>query len=139
MEYNFENESEIYLAKNHFNHLIDNKKRCKIEDIKKKRSPTENKALHLWMKHISDGLNELGETFHYFGVFGKEFEMRFTENIIKEFIIKPLIKTLFNIDSTTKLTTDNINELIDVINKYMGLKGLYLPWPSIQSMQEYFK
>ena len=137
MNYDLKNKNQLNLFQNQVKWLIDNEMLCKLTKESRKRSITENSSLHLWMKHISDELNEIGETFHYFGISGKEFEMKFTEKIVKEFVIKPIIITLFNIESTTKLTNSNINELIDIINKFMSKKGIYLPWPSISSLIEY--
>ena len=138
MIYDLNKETQVYIFKKQIEYLIENKKLCELTEKSRVRSIKENAALHLWMKHISDELNNIGETFHYFGVSGKEFETRFTENIVKEFIIKPMIHALFNIESTTKLTNSNINELIDVINKFMSTKGIYLPWPSITSLIDYY-
>lgn len=139
MVYDLENNNQLNLFQNQVKWLVDNKQLCKLTKESRTRTIKENRALHLWMKHISNELNEIGETFHYFGISGKEFEMKFTEKIVKEFVIKPIIITLFNIESTTKLTNSNINELIDVINKFMSKKGIYLPWPSINSLIEYYK
>lgn len=137
MKYNLSNENEIFIFDNQIKYLRENKKTCELKEIKKTRSNPQNSALHLWIKHISDELNEMGQTFHYEGISGNKFEMRFTEHLVKEFTIKPIIKVLFNIDSTTKLNTQMINELITIINKFMGDKGIYLPWPSIESLVEY--
>jgi len=134
MKYDLSKDNEIHLFTEQTKWLLDNKKLCELKASKKTRTLTQNKALHKWFELISDELNDQGETFHYFGVSGKEFEMRFTPEIVKDFIIKPIIKTMFKHDSTTKLDTKQINEVIDVINKFMSSKGVYLPFPSIQSL-----
>jgi hypothetical protein len=139
MKYNLSNENEVFIFDNQVKYLRENKKICELKHIKKTRSNTQNRALHLWIKHISDELNEMGQTFHYQGITGNTFELPFNEHLVKEFTIKPIIKTLFNIDSTTKLTTENINQLIDVINKFMSDKGVCLPWPSIESLIKYYE
>ena len=134
MIYDLNKENDIYIFDQQIKWLRENKQVCEILQVKKKRTITQNKALHLWFNHISDALNDAGETFHYFGISGKEFEMRFTESIVKDFVIKPIMKTLFKVDTTTKLDTEKINELIDVINKFFSAKGVYLPFPSIESL-----
>ena len=91
----------------------------------------------MYFRFIADALNDKGLTFHYFGVNGKEFEMRWNETVVKEFIIKKLIKTMFDKDSTTQLTTVNINELIDTVNSYILTKDIYIPFPSIESLIDY--
>lgn len=137
MKYDLSKENECFIFDNQVKHLRDNSKLCELKEIKKTRSNTQNKALHLWIKHISDELNEMGATFNYQGITGNNFEVPFNEHLVKEFTIKPLIKALFDIESTTKLTTEMINELIDIINKFMSDKGVYLPWPSIESLIKY--
>ena len=100
------------------------------------RTNQQNKALHLWFKHISDTLNEAGETFYYKGISGKEFEIPFNEKIVKEFIVKPLIDKQFEINSTTKLTTQMINQMIDVMNVFLSKRGEYVPFPNWQDLAE---
>ncbi|MBL4703470.1 MAG: hypothetical protein JKY54_03055, partial [Flavobacteriales bacterium] len=53
---------------------------------------------------------------------------------VKEFIWKPIQNALFDIKSTTKLDTKEINEIIDVITKYFGDKGITVDFPSIESL-----
>ena len=134
MKYDLSKESDIYLFSNQVEWLLANKKLCELDVIKTKRTITQNKALHLYFEFISNELNELGIVFYYTGLKGLTMETRFTPLVVKEFIIKPIINTLFNVDSTTKLDTKMINEVIDVVNKFMSDKGVYIPFPSIQSL-----
>jgi hypothetical protein len=106
-------------------------KTIEIKNYNETRNNRQNSALHLWFTHISDCLNSIGETFYYKGISGKEFEIRFTYKIIKEFVIKPLIKAQFGIDSTTKLTTKMINEIIDTMTSFLAEKGEFIPFPNM--------
>jgi hypothetical protein len=97
---------------------------------KKVRTNSQNAALHLYLTQLAEQLNEAGYTFTtYLGM-----EVPFTMELIKESIWKPTQKELFDIDSTTKLTSDNINTLIDVFSKAFGERGIYVEWPSIQGL-----
>jgi hypothetical protein len=100
----------------------------------KKRSNTQNSALHLYFDFISKELNNLGLEFQYQGLKGLDFSIMYTPNIVKEFVWRPIQIALFDKESTTKLTSKEINEIIDVITKFFGERGVYLEFPSIQSL-----
>lgn len=110
--------------------LLDFNKNIEILPFKKTRSNKQNKALHVYFKFISDGLNELGQEFQYIGIRGFGFQMRYTPIIIKEIFWKPIQKQLFDIDSTTQLNSEMLNEIIDIFSKFFAEKGVYLEFPS---------
>ncbi len=134
MIYDLSRYDDLVAFENQIDFVKKKQKKIELKIVQKTRTLTQNRALHKWFEFISDTLNDLGVTFNYTGLKGLDLETRFTPVIVKEVIIKPIIKTLFYLDSTTKLTTAQINELIDVINKYFSEKGIYLPFPSIQSI-----
>lgn len=136
MEYNLQNEAEIYLAKRQFNYLLDNKKLCVIKAVQKKRTNTQNAALHKWFELISKSLNEIGLTYKVTII--KEIEHPFTPEAVKEHIIKPIIKSMYNYDSTTQLKTNEIDGLIDTISNWLGSKGVFISFPSIKSLIDYY-
>jgi hypothetical protein len=137
MDYDLSNENQIYLFDKQVAYIRENKKLCKLEVIKKKRTITQNKALHLYFNHISKELNNLGLTFNYTGLKGVEMEMRYNSNLVKEMIWRPIQITLFGKESTTELTTQEINEVLDVLSKFFNERGVYIPFPSIQSLIDY--
>ncbi len=73
----------------------------------------------------------MGAEFSYTGIKGMELSTRYTPSIVKEFFWKPLQLTLFDFESTTKLTTQQMNDIIDIISKFFAEKGINLPFPSI--------
>ena len=96
----------------------------------KTRTNKQNAALHKFFKMLSDQLNELGQTFHYRGFNGDDMELMFTEDIIKKFMWRQIQITLFNTSSTTKLTTDQIDKILDVITNFYAKKGIPVVFPS---------
>lgn len=110
--------------------LISGGKNCELKEIKKKRSLSQNNALYLLFTNIANQLNELGETFNYTGFKGEEMEMPFTMELIKTTLWHPIQKALYNIDSTTELTTEMINNILDVITKFFGNKCIPIVFPS---------
>jgi len=98
----------------------------------KKRTNPQNAALHLYFTMLADQLNNAGYTFtNYLGI-----EIPFTMELIKESIWKPTMFEMFNIKSTTKLTTKMINELIDVFSKHFGERQIYVEFPNWQSFTQ---
>jgi len=130
MIYNLENKKE----QNPFLAEVDNallfKKMVELKEIKKTRSNLQNRALHLFFTMISNQLNEMGQTFKYEGLKGQPMELMFTPELIKTTLWKPLQFHLFGKMSTTNLTTEDINKIVDVITKYFGDKGYEIEFPN---------
>jgi hypothetical protein len=98
------------------------------------RTGQQNKALHLFFTIISEQLNEMGLEFHYFGLKGQELTTRYTPHVVKEFFWRPIQIALFDIKSTTKIDTHQINDITDVIVKFFGEKGVVIDFPSIEGL-----
>ena len=115
-------------------YLKANGKEVELKAIKQTRTNKQNSALHLFFDFVSDELNELGLQYQYQGLTGKTFEMMYTAHLVKEFIWKPIQKSLFDIETTTKLTTEQMNKVIDVITNFFSSQGVVLAFPSIESL-----
>lgn len=114
-------------------YLVDNKKKVEIKALNDTRTTRQNSALHKFFEFVSVELNELGLEFQYFGVTGKQLGMRYTANIVKDYFWRPIQLALFDIESTTKLNTNQMNEIIDVITKFFADKGVVISFPSLES------
>jgi hypothetical protein len=88
----------------------------------------------LFFTFVSTELNELGLEFTYEGLSTNNLSSRYTALIVKEFIWKPIQIAMFEVESTTKLTTKEMNEIIDVIVSYFGQKGIDLQFPNIEKL-----
>jgi len=100
-----------------------------------KRTSKQNASLHKFFTIISNQLNEMGLEYHYFGLKGQELTMMHTPIIVKEFIWKPIQKALFDIDTTTKLDTFQMNQVIDVLTKFFAERGVNIEFPSIEAIE----
>lgn len=104
-----------------------------IAYLPKKRTNQQNKSLHLYCKIVADELNNLGQTWNMAGWFGKSYEVPFSYLIVKENQWKPIQLALFGDESTTQLTTDKINKIVDVLNKhYSDRFGFSVQWPAVE-------
>ena len=99
--------------------------------IKKTRSNLQNRALHKYYELLSEALNNVGYYHIYTNVMtGEIIEMQFTKDLVKEFIWKPLQNEIFRIESTTKLTTEMINMILDTITNWLTDKRIAVKFPN---------
>ena len=135
MKFNLSNTSDLNDFKFKSEYFIANKKIVELKAVKITRTSRQNSALHKYFEFISNELNDLGLEFQHNGLNDNVFSMRYTPTLVKEFVWRPIQLTLFNIESTTKLDTKQMNEVIDVITKFFGERGIVLPFPSIESIK----
>lgn len=100
-------------------------KNCIYEvDIKeKKRSSQQNRALHKYCELIADELNKEKLVIQDVIKINTQWDMI----RVKELIFKPVVKSLYNKDSTTKLNQNELDKVIDTITYYLGEKGIVCP------------
>ena len=135
MKFNLSNTSDLNDFKFRSEYFIANKKIVELKAVKITRTSRQNSALHKYFEFISNELNDLGLEFQHNGLNDNVFSMRYTPTLVKEFVWRPIQLTLFNIESTTKLDTKQMNEVIDVITKFFGDRGIVLPFPSIETLE----
>lgn len=104
--------------------------RVSIEKLSERRTSIQNAALHLYFTHCATALNEHGLYFVWHGLNGHELNCEWDGNLFKERVWKPLQKTKFGIDSTTKINTKQINEIIDILTNWFAEKQIQVNFPS---------
>lgn len=130
MIYNLQNTEEVDKAKDRFNHLVKQGKTIDLLEKKNTRTTRQNSALHLLFTIISSQLNEMGMEFTYYGLKGQELSVMHTPDLVKNFIWRPIQIALFDIKSTTKINTEQINKIVDVLAKFFADKGVVIQFPS---------
>ena len=105
-----------------------------IDNLPKKRSSQENRALHVLFQNIAYELNRLGLEFTFRGIKGMEIETTYTPEIVKEFLWKPLQNALLKKSSTTQLTHNDIGLIFEILGKYFAENGIEISFPSIESL-----
>lgn len=97
------------------------------------RTIPQNSAMHLFHKQLADELNEAGLEMKK--VLKPEYDIWWTAENVKEHLWKPIMKSLFVIDSTTELKTNQVNDVHQVLMKNLCEKfGIeYIPFPSWES------
>ena len=139
MLYNFQNQQEVEAFKDKSNYFIDKGKTVDLIEKKNTRSTKQNSALHLLYSIMTNQLNEMGLTYKHYGLKGNIIETRYTTHIVKEFFWRPIQMSLFDIQSTTKINTEQINQIVDVISKFFGDKGVVIEFPSKETLERLLK
>jgi hypothetical protein len=85
-----------------------------------KRTIAQNRLYHRFMKNIAERLNE--QDLKVVDVI--RYETEWTMEKVKEMIFKPVVKSLYNKDSTTKLNKDEFDLIADTIIQALALKGV---------------
>ena len=104
-----------------------------LEPFHKIRSSKQNAALHLWFTQMADLLNNKGITFE--SIAG--LEAPFTAEYIKVNWFKPIAFAMFEINTTTKLNSNQINQIFDVVSKHLSeMTGEFIEFPSIENYEK---
>jgi hypothetical protein len=99
-----------------------------------KRSIQQNKAMHLWAEQWSVMLNQGGHTVRQ--TLKEDWDTMWSKYLFKELIIKKLAKAMFDKESTTELTSKEINQIVDIVSKNLSNYG-YIPFPDIEELRDY--
>lgn len=100
------------------------------------RTALQNKSIHLWCSQIANTLND--ENFYIQDVI--KLNTKWNMIKVKEMLFKPVVKSLYTKDSTTKLNKDEFELIIDTLVRYMAQKGCVLPeFPNREALEEITK
>lgn len=103
--------------------------------VKKTRTSTQNRALHLFFKLLSDELNSIGMTY-VDSIAGMDIEQPFTEAIVKNQIWAKIQIAMFGTDSTTKLKRGEIDQILTVLANHYAELGVPIQFPDRFSLYE---
>lgn len=107
-----------------------------IDPIKqqKKRTLRQNSAMHLFFTHLADELNAAGLDQRV--VLKPEIAIPWDDKAVKEKLFKPILKVYKGKESTTLMTTTEIDEVIQILTRHLGESlGFVVPeFPSIESL-----
>ena len=100
-------------------------------DFGKPRTSKQNNALHVFCRLVSEELNDKGfsvESFFKDGV-----EIPFSAEIVKEHIWRPIQKAITDKESTSDLTTLEVQSTYENVNRALSNKGIHIPWPQMEN------
>lgn len=102
----------------------------------KQRTIPQNSALHLYLTQVANELDRQGHTLQDVVKAIRKVEIKPTMHNIKEVVWREIQKAQLGKDSTTFLTKTEIDEVYDVMNKWLGLNfEIHIPFPSDEQKQ----
>ena len=104
-----------------------------IEKFKKFRSNQQNSALHLYFNLLAEELNQHGLDMKHF----LKVDISWSGLMVKELLWKPLQKVYLGEKSTTKLKTEDIDKIYDILNKVISERSngnIQVAFPSIEEL-----
>jgi hypothetical protein len=129
-QYNLSTSEGFMTAFGQFTYLKEKGAIIEIKEVKQTRTNRQNSALHLYFTNCANALNDAGEYFQYLDYKNVSAEMLWSGEMFKNYWIKPIIKVLYDVDSTTKLKTNEIDQIIDVISKRFAEIGIAVNFPN---------
>lgn len=95
----------------------------------KQRSGAQNRSIHKYLTMLADELNQAGLDMKV--VLKPEVEIPWSLESTKEYLWKPIQKAMKMKESTTELTTKEVDEVYKVLDRHISQKfGITLPFPS---------
>ena len=104
-----------------------------MEKERKQRTLTQNRAAHLWFKHIADTFNEHGLDMQT--VLRQRVGIRWTEDSVKEALFKVLARAMYQKESTTQLSTKEFTDVAEMLSDVIARDyGVTVDFPSVESL-----
>jgi hypothetical protein len=102
-----------------------------VED--KKRTSAQNRALHLYFTQLAEALNNAGLDMRR--TLRPDVDIPWNSETVKEHLWRPIQKAELQKESTTKLSTKDIDAVYDTLNRHLGEKfDISVSFPSIEGM-----
>ena len=103
------------------------------ERKERQRTLKQNAALHLMFTHLADELNQTGWDMRK--TLKPSVDIPWTPQTIKEYLFKPIMQAQLQKQSTTELTTVEIDKVVDTLTKHLGQNtGVTVEFPSVESI-----
>ena len=99
-----------------------------------KRSESQQAAIEVFCRELAEALNDAGyEMKAVLAV--KKVDVPWTQESVKEVLFKPIVKAMLNKDSTTKLNTDEVSKVYEVLDRHMSENfTIHVEFPSRERM-----
>jgi hypothetical protein len=103
------------------------------EPTPEQRTKQQNKALHLWFTMLAQGLNDAGYDMRK--TLKPGIDIPWTATAVKEFLWRPVQQVQLGKESTTELTTKDLDIVYETVCRYLLDRVGYVPeFPSIDGI-----
>ncbi len=100
------------------------------DEISKQRTLQQNSALHLYLTQVANELVNQGQTMQNVVKEIKKVEITPTMYNLKEMVWREIQKAHLGKDSTTFLTKQEVNEIYDIMSKWLAVHfEIDIPFP----------
>jgi hypothetical protein len=97
------------------------------------RTNKQNNALHLMFQHLADELNLAGYDMRR--TLRQDIDIPWNKNTVKEYLWRPVMQAQLQKDSTTEMTTKEIDEVFATLTRHLGTKlGVEIMFPSLETI-----
>jgi len=104
-----------------------------LDQQEKKRTLQQNRALHKLFELLAEELTTAGLDMRR--TLKPEIDIPWTGETVKEYLWRPVMKAQLLKESTTQLTTKDIDKVFETLNRHLGEKfGLHVDFPSIETL-----
>lgn len=104
-----------------------------MEKETKQRTLQQNRALHKLFDMLAQTLNESGNDMRR--TLKEGVDIPWSGDTVKEYLWRPIQKAQLQKESTTELTTRDIDAVFETLNRHLGEKlGVYTPFPSVEEV-----
>lgn len=103
------------------------------ETPEKIRTVLQNRSMHKYFEELAIELNNAGITMQ---ALIEELHIDHTKESVKS-IWRAIAKAKYGKESTTELTTKEIDEVYEEFNRLVANFGIHIAWPSIESSPSY--
>lgn len=101
-------------------------------DGEKDRTPRQNRALHLYFQKMAETLNDAGLDMRT--VLKPGVEIPWSKESVKNYLWKPVQSLQLGKESTTELTTKEIDLVFETVNRVLSKHGIHQPFPSMEAV-----
>jgi len=99
----------------------------------KNRTISQNRALHKYFEMLAQELTNAGLDMRK--TLKPTVEIPWSGATVKEYLWRPIMKAQLNKESTTEMTTKEIDQVFDTINLHLSTKfGISVQFPSIDEL-----
>ena len=99
-----------------------------------KRTSRQNRAMHKFFEILAEQFNEMG--LGYQDIFSVNIEVKWTPALVKEALWRHVQRVSTGKESSTKLTTKELSDIAEAIERGLAIKGIDIAFPSIDSLRE---
>ena len=109
-----------------------------MSENEKQRTVIQNRALHLYFELLAIELNNAGLDMKK--VLKPSIDISWTKENVKEYLWRPIQEALKLKKSTTELTSKEVNEVYEILNRHISEKfGIHQFFPSEEQTMEYLQ